>query len=110
MNKKERMDLFLGKIPENEKKKTFLEELRSCQSKKETHDLLDKYGVELSEEDITKLHEGVRKELSLEDLKNVSGGSCASPYTGCVCSCAAGACNCGNDCDCCFDSCGDFYY
>lgn len=98
MNKKERMDLLLSKIPETEKKKAFVEELRSSKAKKDTKALLEKYGVVVSEEDLKKLHDGVLEPISDKMLSKVSGGNC-----GCECDCTYlcsyhNQCNC--DCEC----------
>ena len=87
MAKKEMMDLFLSKIPEDEKKKAFLEELRSAKTKKEVKELLNKYGIAFSEEEAKMLRESVQKKISAEDLKNVSGGDLCECWGGGICTC-----------------------
>ncbi len=96
MTRKEMMDLFLCKLPE-EKREGFLKDVRSVKTKKGTKELLEKYGIELSEAEYKRLNETVQKDISAEDLKNVAGG---------VCDCA---------CYCCHDlclsfQCWDIYY
>ncbi len=88
MDKKERMDLFLSKIPEAEKKKSFLEEFRSNKSRKDMRELLEKYSVVLSEEEVKELHESVPQKISAEELKNVAGGDRCDCWGGGICSCA----------------------
>lgn len=87
MTKKETMDLFLSKIPEDEKKKAFLEELRSVKTKKDMKELLEKYGVEFSEDESRMLRENMQKKLSAEELKNVSGGDLCECWGGGICTC-----------------------
>ncbi|MCR5090459.1 MAG: hypothetical protein K6C08_13225 [Oscillospiraceae bacterium] len=82
------MDLFLSKLPE-EKRGDFLKDIRSCKTKKEIRELLEKYGVVISEDESRMLHEGMKKEVSAEDMKNVAGGYCS--------------CNCQCDGPCCWD-------
>ncbi len=81
MTKKEMMDLFLSKLPE-EKREDFLKDIRSCKTKKEVKALLKKYGVALSEDEAKMLHESMQKEIAPEDMKNVAGGFCS-----CECDC-----------------------
>ncbi len=92
MTKKEKMDLFLSKLPE-EKREDFLKDIRSCKSKKETEELLEKYGLAISEEESKMLHDNMKKEISAEDMKNVAGGSCSCL---CYCQCECGCC--GDEC------------
>ena len=87
MDKKERMDLILSKIPKAEDKKSFLEEFRSNKTRENMKELLKKYGVVLSEEEINKLHESVPQKLSAEDLKNAAGGDRCDCWGGGICSC-----------------------
>lgn len=87
MDKKERMDLFLSKIPEADKKKSFLEEFRSIKSRKDMKELLEKYSVALSEEEIKELHDSIPQKISAEDMKNVAGGSHCECWGGGICTC-----------------------
>lgn len=83
------MDLFLSKIPEDDKKKSFLEEFRSNKSRKDMEKLLEKYNVVLSEEEIKQLHDSsAPRQFSAEDLKNVAGGDRCDCWGGGICSCS----------------------
>ena len=88
------MDLFLSKLSE-EKKKEFMKEIRSVKTRKGIDEILEKYGIAIPEDASRILHKSMHKEISAEDLENVSGGSC-SCY--CVCGCS---------CGCCYDYCND---
>lgn len=95
MTRKEMMDLFLCKLPE-EKRADFLKDIRSCKTKKEIKELLEKYVVVISEEESKMLHDNMKKEISTEDLKNVAGG-----YCNCDCQCNFPCCyddSCNPDC------------
>lgn len=96
MTRKEMMDLFLGKLPE-EKREDFLKDIRSCKTKKEIKELLNKYGVAFSEEESKMLQEGMKKEISAEDMKKVAGGSC-NCYCQCECQCCWEDAPCYDDC------------
>ena len=88
MDKKERIELFLSKIPEDEKKKSFLEEFRSVKTKKDVKELLEKYDITFSDEEVKALQENANKKISPEDLKNVAGGDRCDCWGGGLCSCS----------------------
>ena len=73
MDKKERMDLILSKIPEADKKKS--------------EGVTRKYNVVIPEEELKGLRESAPQKLSAEDLKNLSGGDRCDCWGGGICSC-----------------------
>ena len=87
MNRKDKMNLLLSKVPEAQKE-AFVKELRETKNKEERGKLLKKYGVSFTEEEAAELKEHDNK-ISDEELDNAAGGCCTSctynPYGYCVC-------------------------
>ena len=63
--------------------KELLEKARKCTSKEELLELAKKENVEISDENISSLLSSAitNKELSDDELENVTGGTCHSDYT-----------------------------
>ena len=74
MTKKEKMELLLAKVAE-EQKAAFVAELREAKSKDEWREVVKKYGIRLSEEEKEAFNSN---EVSDEDLDAASGGCCVS--------------------------------
>ena len=77
MTKKEMIDLLLGKVDPG-KKDAFVSELKSVSGPDELMDLLQKYGITLTDDELkalTKKPDDVQ-ELSEAELDLVSGGCC----------------------------------
>ena len=76
MTKKEKMELLLAKVAE-EQKAAFVAELREAKSKDEWREVVKKYGIRLSEEE-KEAFNAQSNEVSDEDLDTASGGCCVS--------------------------------
>ena len=76
MTKKEKMELLLAKVAE-EQKAAFVAELREAKSKDEWREVVRKYGIRLSEEE-KEAFNAQSNEVSDEDLDAASGGCCVS--------------------------------
>lgn len=76
MTRKEAAEMVLGRVPEDVKE-TFIEEMRKAKSKEECINVLEKYAVSLSEEEMAAFT--ASNEVSEEDLDEVAGG--------CMCFC-----------------------
>ena len=88
MTRKEKMDLYLARIPENDRK-AFISDLRQLTSYEEIQALLDKHHIELSEDEKTQLWNESSFEISDETLDMATGGGC----------CLIGECECAeNNC------------
>ena len=86
MTKKEKMELLLAKVPE-EQKAAFVAELREAKTKEELMEVMKKYSISLTDEE-TKAVETRTSEVSDEELDQAAGGCCLTPS--CV--------NCRTDC------------
>ena len=82
MTKKEKMELLLAKVAE-EQKAAFVAELREAKTKEARQELLRKYNISLSEEEKEAMKTDTN-EVSDEELDVAAGGCCSS----CNCSCA----------------------
>lgn len=88
MTRKERMDLLLSKVAEDQKE-AFVADLRTAKSKEDRTELFKKYNVVITEEEAADLKEKNGTKLSDEELDAAAGG--------CV---GVGTCNCNCDCSC----------
>lgn len=86
MTRKEKMELLLAKVSE-EQKAAFVAELRKADTKEARKELFQKYGVTLSEEEKAAMKEAPSNEVSDEELDMAAGGCCgascsvgSSPY------------------------------
>ena len=85
MTKKEKTELLVAKVPE-EQKAAFVAELREAKTKEATQALLKKYNIRLTDEE-KKAIKPRTNELSDEELDQAAGGCCSS--SGCAeCHCA----------------------
>ena len=89
MTRKEKMELLLAKLPE-EQKAAFVAGLREADTKEARGELFKKYGVTLSEEEKAAMKEAPSNEVSDEELDKAAGGCCGascsiggSPYNCC---------------------------
>ena len=76
MTKKEKMELLLAKVAE-EQKAAFVAELRASKSKDEWREVVRKYGIRLLKEE-KEAFNAQSHEVSDEDLDAASGGCCVS--------------------------------
>ena len=76
MTKKEKMELLLKKVPE-EQKAAFVAELREVKSKEAVQELLKKYNIELTDEEKETMKPRTN-EISDEELDEAAGGCCSS--------------------------------
>ena len=81
MTKKEKMELLLAKVPE-EQKEAFVALLRKADTREARSELFQKYGVTLSEAEKAAIKEAPSNELSDEELDKAAGGCCS-----CTCDC-----------------------
>ena len=72
MTMKEKMELLLSKVPE-EQKAAFVAELREVKSKDEQQEVMEKYGISLSEEE-KDTFQARSNEVSDEELEIAAGG------------------------------------
>lgn len=70
MTRREKLDEILAKVPD-EKKDEFIVAFRSADSQDERMDVLEKYGIVLTQEDLKQL---LSDELDDSELDDVSGG------------------------------------
>ena len=89
MTRKEKMELLLAKVSE-EQKAAFVAELRKADTKEARKELFQKYGVILSDEEKAAINADPSNELSDEELDKAAGGCCGascsiggSPYNCC---------------------------
>ncbi len=75
MTKKEKLELLLSKIPE-EQREAFVAELRDTGSKEARGDLLKKYQIQLTKEETDLLMEKSVNQLTDEELDQAAGGCC----------------------------------
>ena len=80
MTKKEKMELLLTKVAE-EQKAAFVAELREAKSKEARQELFTKYNIRLSEEEKEAI-KAQSNEVSDEELDAAAGGCC-----NCSCAC-----------------------
>ncbi len=85
MTRKEKMNLLLSKVPE-EQKEAFVAELRAAETKKARGELFKKYKITLTEEEKSALTD-VDNRVSDEELDCAAGGCCS-----CGCSCSGANC------------------
>lgn len=83
MTRKEKVDLILSKIPED-RKESFISEIREAGNKKERVEIIKKYGASFSEEEKAALKDAGSSEVSDEELDQASGG-CNCAYVHCEC-------------------------
>ena len=86
MNRKEVMDLLLSKV-EEDKKESFVQELREAKTKEERFEVAKKYNATLTKEEEEKIKASKGNAVSDEELDDAAGG--------CVCSCSSCYCGCG---------------
>ena len=86
MTKKEKMELLLAKVKE-EQKAAFVAELREAKTLEAKEALLKKYGISLTDKEAEALRSQSNK-LSDEELDQVAGGGCSDgpPDGNCSCS------------------------
>ena len=72
MTKKEKMELLLSKVPE-EQKAAFVAELREAKNMEAIEALVKKYGIRLTDKE-TEALKARSKELSDEELDQTAGG------------------------------------
>ena len=87
MNRKEKVNLVLEKVPE-EKRDEFVVELRAAETKEARSEVLKKYNAKLTEEEIAIFHE-TSNELSDEELDQASGGCCGHDTGRSSCGCSS---------------------
>ena len=83
MNRKDKMDLLLAKVPEKQKE-AFVAELRAAKTKKARGELFKKYQIVLTEKEKSALTARCH-EIADDDLDSAAGGCCNSDCTGCSC-------------------------
>ena len=88
MIKKQKMELLLSKVPE-EQKAAFVAELREAKNMEAIEALVKKYGISLTAEEENAL-KSRSNELSDEELDQVAGGGCNDGPPGGKCSCSGG--------------------
>ena len=77
MTKKEKIDLVLSKVAEDQKE-AFIEAFRGAETKEERAEVLKKFDVSFSEEEIDTINTA---EISDEELDEAAGGCCC--YSSC---------------------------
>ena len=88
MTKKEKLDLILSKL-DTDKKEAFISEIRQAKTKEERMEIIRKYGVQVSKEDIENIKNMAGNKVSDEELDQAAGG--------CSCACSA---HCSAECIC----------
>ena len=88
MTKKEKLDLILSKL-DTDKKEAFISEIRQAKTKEERMEIIRKYGVQVSKEDIESIQNMAGNKVSDEELDQAAGG--------CSCACSA---HCSAECIC----------
>lgn len=88
MTKKEKIELLLAKVKE-EQKAAFVAELREAKTLEAKEALLKKYGISLTAEEENAL-KSRSNELSDEELDQVAAGGCNDGPPGGKCSCSGG--------------------
>lgn len=83
MDKKEKLDLIISKLPEDQKS-AFVSEIREAASKKDRAKIFKKYGISLTEEEQALLKDGTH-EVSDEQLDVAAAGCCNSNCFTCSC-------------------------
>ena len=85
MTKKEKIELLLTKVTEEEKE-AFVTELREVKTQEAMLELLKKFNINLTDEEKEAM-KPLTNEISEEELVQVAGGCCTSrdgtPCTGC---------------------------
>jgi hypothetical protein len=76
MLKKEKLDEILANIADD-KKYDFIAEFRGAESKEAKKEVLEKFGIVITEQEAKELMKDA-SELSDEELDNTSGGGCCS--------------------------------
>ena len=77
MTKKEKMELLLARVPE-EQKTAFVSELREAKTKDAFLAVVSKYKLSLTDEE-KKVAESRTNEVSDEELDHAAGGCCLTP-------------------------------
>ena len=85
MTKKEKMELLLSKVAE-EQKADFVAELREATTKDARQELFQKYNINLSAEEKEAMKTDMN-EVSVEELDAAAGGCCS-----CSCDCTQQCC------------------
>ncbi len=75
MTKKEKMELLVSKVPE-EQREAFVAELRDAGTKEARGDLFKKYRIKLTKEETERLKETSASQLTDEELDQAAGGCC----------------------------------
>lgn len=88
MTKKEKVNLILSKI-DADKKEAFISEMREAKTKEERTEIIKKFGIQLTGEEIESIKNKAGNEVSDEELDQASGG--------CNCACSA---HCSAECIC----------
>ena len=84
MTRKEKVNLLLSKVPE-EQKEAFVAELRAAETKKARGELFKKYKITLTEEEKSALTD-ISNKISDDELDRAAGGCCSSSCnTDCSC-------------------------
>ena len=84
MTRKEKMNLLLSKVPE-EQKEAFVAELRAAETKKAREELFKKYKITVTEEEKSALTD-VDNKVSDDELDHAAGG-CYNSSCNTDCSC-----------------------
>lgn len=85
MNNKEKIDLIISKVPEDQKS-AFVSEIREAGSKQERAKIFKKFGITLTEEEQAMIRESSH-EVSDEELDEAAAGCCNA------CRCNSCSCN-----------------
>ena len=88
MTKKECMDLILAKVAED-RRNEFISEMRNADSRKDRLAILEKYGIELSDEEKEALLSRKDHEVTDADLDQAEAGSVSVT---CECHCHGPCC------------------
>ena len=86
MTRKEKVDLLLSKIPEDQKE-AFVAELREAKDRQERAGVLEKYNAVLTKEEVEAFKADGVNEIPDADLDQAAGGCCQQ---GCKCSYGCG--------------------
>lgn len=84
MSRKELMDRLFARVPASDRE-AFLSEIRGADTFDDRLAVVEKYNLNLTEEEKEVWHNSVKKELSDDELDMASGG-CCSGCSGCSCS------------------------
>ena len=85
MTRKERIELLISKVSEDQKE-AFIEELRGAKTKEDRLEVAKKYNATLTEEEAKEFMKETANEVSDEDLDTAAGGCTMCSYN-CACTC-----------------------